>query len=448
MHNFMVSKAVDIVTKSVMDLDNEKLKNLTKTLTQEAIGISKELEMNGQHVSSEILAARLNGILTRIKYEILNQGPDNSPNEFPIFNVSHNPSAPYPNPINHLYDKRYKDAYSTFIKQPSSRETVAPTTPTSPPPPPLPPKTLKDTSTSNSLNTNTPSTNFPFIPNPASPYSQHHQSFFPQQAISAYNNQQHNSFMPPMQNYYPLHQAMTHNPFGTMPSHHEDTQIGFSNLRRSSTADDIRPRSLSRSNSNIDNREPFYENKYRNHSIVDDQRSDTLSNHQQRDQNEKIKVHVYDHNEQRYPKPILKQNDNHEYSRKVYISPESNMGTDTLNDLMAVVDSRRKTDTPLNSDRVIIIDRNKPKDKLRLFEVRRESPKTSTYDNKNVVPPPVFMQPTSYQQSSMQQAPPKMYTSGPMYYTNSLPSFPTTVPTAAFNFQTPFTGYYPMMYRY
>jgi hypothetical protein len=47
----------------------------------------------------------------------LKKGPDPSPNEFPIFNVSHNPASPYPNPINHLYDKRYKEAYSTFIKQ-------------------------------------------------------------------------------------------------------------------------------------------------------------------------------------------------------------------------------------------------------------------------------------------------------------------------------------------
>src|ERR1700722_17327825 len=79
-------------------------------------------------------------------FNVFLKGPDPSPNEFPIFNVSHNPAAPYPNPINHLYDKRYKEAYSTFIKQSSS----SPSTPSQPKTPETPTSALSPPTTSNS----------------------------------------------------------------------------------------------------------------------------------------------------------------------------------------------------------------------------------------------------------------------------------------------------------
>ncbi|UJR28237.1 hypothetical protein I4U23_009487 [Adineta vaga] len=116
-YNFMVSRAVDLVARKLAGMDTETVGRLTQILSEEAQSISDELQYSGQTVDADILAARLEGLVTRMKYEARNQGPDPSPHEFPIFNVSHNPAAPYPNPINHLYDKRYKEAYSTFIKQ-------------------------------------------------------------------------------------------------------------------------------------------------------------------------------------------------------------------------------------------------------------------------------------------------------------------------------------------
>ncbi|CAF0758719.1 unnamed protein product [Didymodactylos carnosus] len=370
-HHSMVSKAVDIVAKSVMDLDSNALTRLTKALNEEATIILKELENNGQNVNSEILAARLDGMLMRIKYEILNQ-VHNSPNEFPIFNVSHNPSAPYPNPINHLYDKRYKDAYSTFINQSQTLENDVPPTSSGILPPS--PKIV------NSANANTP-----FNPNLSLPHQ--HQQPMP---VYNYNDNRPNNIF--MQNHYPSHQQKPQYLLGTMPHSHENINIGFNNLRQSSTVDDIDYRQ-------------FHHHKHRIPSNINDRSFELPYNHHRKDRKEKIKVYSDDD-----PNTILKIRDGQDYSRKVYVSPEANIGANTVFDLMAAVDSRRKTDTPSNADRVIIIDRNKPKDKMRLFGIQRESPKT------------------------------------PKFYPNNL-SLPATMHKVGRNFQIPSGFYYPVLHK-
>ncbi|CAF3345184.1 unnamed protein product [Rotaria socialis] len=113
----IVSRAVDLVARKLAGMDSEKIVRFTNILSEEAQRISDELQYSGQQVNANILAARLEGFLKRLKYEFRNQGPDPSPYEFPIFNVSHNPNLVYPKPINRLYGKKAKKKNSTSIEQ-------------------------------------------------------------------------------------------------------------------------------------------------------------------------------------------------------------------------------------------------------------------------------------------------------------------------------------------
>ena len=72
-HNFMISRAVDLVARKLAGMDSETIGRLTQALSEEAQMISDELQYSGEKVNSDILAARLEGLVTRMKYEVRNQ---------------------------------------------------------------------------------------------------------------------------------------------------------------------------------------------------------------------------------------------------------------------------------------------------------------------------------------------------------------------------------------
>ena len=72
-HNFMISRAVDLVARKLAGMDPETIGRLTQVLSEEAQSISDELQHSGQNVDSDVLAARLDGLVTRMKYEFRNQ---------------------------------------------------------------------------------------------------------------------------------------------------------------------------------------------------------------------------------------------------------------------------------------------------------------------------------------------------------------------------------------
>jgi len=69
----MISKAVDLVARKLAGMDSETVSRVTQVLSEEAQMISEELQHSGQNVDSDILAARLEGIVARIKYEARNK---------------------------------------------------------------------------------------------------------------------------------------------------------------------------------------------------------------------------------------------------------------------------------------------------------------------------------------------------------------------------------------
>lgn len=72
-YNFMVSRAVDLVARKLAGLDTDTVSRLTQILGEEAQAISEELQYSGQPVDSEVLAARLEGVVARMKYEVKNK---------------------------------------------------------------------------------------------------------------------------------------------------------------------------------------------------------------------------------------------------------------------------------------------------------------------------------------------------------------------------------------
>ncbi|CAF5112279.1 unnamed protein product, partial [Rotaria socialis] len=72
-YSIMISKAVNLVARKLAGMDSETVSHLSQILSEEALAISDELRNSGQPVDSDILAARLEGIALRMKYEFLNQ---------------------------------------------------------------------------------------------------------------------------------------------------------------------------------------------------------------------------------------------------------------------------------------------------------------------------------------------------------------------------------------
>lgn len=72
-YNFMISRAVDLVARKLAGMDSDTVARLTQVLSEEAQMISEELQHSGENVSADILAARLEGVVARMKYEVRNQ---------------------------------------------------------------------------------------------------------------------------------------------------------------------------------------------------------------------------------------------------------------------------------------------------------------------------------------------------------------------------------------
>ena len=69
----MISKAVDLVANKLAGLDSETISRLTQVLSEEAQVISEEFQSSGRQVDADMLAAKLDGLVMRMKYEIRNQ---------------------------------------------------------------------------------------------------------------------------------------------------------------------------------------------------------------------------------------------------------------------------------------------------------------------------------------------------------------------------------------
>ena len=69
----MISKAVDLVARKLAGMDPDAVARLTQALSEEAQMISEDLQRSGQNIDTDILAARLDGMVTRMKYEVRNQ---------------------------------------------------------------------------------------------------------------------------------------------------------------------------------------------------------------------------------------------------------------------------------------------------------------------------------------------------------------------------------------
>ncbi|CAF3535118.1 unnamed protein product [Rotaria sordida] len=458
----MISKAVDLVARKLAGFDTDTIARLTQVLSEEAQMISEELQHSGQVVDSDILAAKLEGLVARMKYEIRNQGPDPSPHEFPIFNVSHNPSAPYPNPINHLYDKRYKEAYSTFIKQKQP-----------PPPPPPPPEPSTPTS---------PIAPFPSKPtrNPENPsHGNYPQGQYQQQSNK--QTQQSGNVFPT--SHQPPHIGWSYmNPYATMPRSHaayyqqqvskpmqtvkeHSSTNNIPKIRRSSTGEDLHSHGLSRSASNdsLNYLADSGTEKIRVRVINDKSASSST------DPN----INKYPNNQFNTKKSILKSSsdeddDNNKQmvtTRRIYTTPDTEIDRETIHDLVKVVDkqqssSRQSTSSPMK-ERIIIIDRrgrNTPdndlnssgNDRIRTFEVR-----TSTTEVPPSIPspaPPITSAtpvPTSTVSSNgyaLQQ--PNYYTGQQLFYQQ--PKMYMSAPTNLYPTGTPYVAgvntYYPYAY--
>jgi hypothetical protein len=385
---------------------------------------------------------------------IFKKGPDPSPYEFPIFNVSHNPLAPYPNPINHLYDKRYKEAYSTFIKPNPPASTTSqqnePSTPTSP------------SSSQPTTNTNSP-------PYPTYPQGQY--------------QQQSNKQAPPPIGFTPAFRQQPVggwqyvNPYATMPRSHAayyqqqaskvpppiQEQPSTNNtqpLRRSSTGEDLSSHSLSRS-------ENKNELNYSTNSGAEKIRVRVINDNSVSSSTDP-QTNTFLNNHPYAQRSILKSNngstDNKEIvpTRTIYTSPNTEIGSETMEDLLKVVNNQQSTSSP-GTERIIIIDRrgastsdNNPNssgmDRFRTFEIRTSSagptpstpPITSTATTSNPTPTTS----TSSAAYAMQQ--PNYYTGQRFFYQQ--PKMYMSLPNNLYSATTPYVAgannFYPFGYYY
>lgn len=277
------------------------------------------------------------------------QGPDPSPHEFPIFNVSHNPEAPYPNPINHLYDKRYKEAYSTFIKQNQATPAKQPPPKNEPPTPPTaPPK--------------------PNVQSP--PYPTYPQGSFQRQTSKP--AVQPPGTVAPYQQQPPIGWQFV-NPYATMPrsqaayyqqqvakanpsTHEQPPANQTQSVRRSSTGEDIHSRPLSRSASSNDlNHATNTGAEKIRVRVINDNGSSSVnpqlaSNHRSTPQRSILK-----------PQSDTGATQETARTRVVYAPSNTPIGTETMQDLLKVVNSQRSeppgsANSPM-TERIIIIDR-------------------------------------------------------------------------------------------
>ena len=72
-YGYMISKAVELVARKLAEYDPETISRLSNALSEEAQAISDEMNNEGQSIDADILAARLEGVVKRMKYEAKNQ---------------------------------------------------------------------------------------------------------------------------------------------------------------------------------------------------------------------------------------------------------------------------------------------------------------------------------------------------------------------------------------
>ena len=72
-HPFVVSKAVHLAARPLAGMDPGLVMQLRQILGEEAQRISDELQQNGNHVNAEIIAARLDGFVRRLKHDLQDQ---------------------------------------------------------------------------------------------------------------------------------------------------------------------------------------------------------------------------------------------------------------------------------------------------------------------------------------------------------------------------------------
>lgn len=385
------------------------------------------------------------------------KGPDPSPHEFPIFNVSHNPEAPYPNPINHLYDKRYKEAYSTFIKQNPSTPSPATVKKNDPPPPPSP--------------TSPPSTQSP-------PYPAHQQVQFQRQTSKPTPQP------PPSGNVLPSNQQppigwQFVNPYATMPRSHaayyqqqaarmmppiQEQPSANPNqpVRHSSTGEDIQPRPISRSASNNDLNYPTNSGaeKIRVRVINDNSTPSSPSS---------ANPPVFPNHRATPQRSILKpqgdpgNNQEPARTRIVYAPPNSEIGTETMEDLFKVVNNQRSEPSGSGAspmtERVIIIDRrgsgtpdnnsnSSGKERYRAFEIRSSAAPNPSPSPTTTTPAAPLAQSASAT-SAAYVTPRSAYNTGQqMFYQQ--PKMYGSVPSSIYSPATPYVmganSFYPFTY--
>ncbi|CAF1057763.1 unnamed protein product [Adineta ricciae] len=452
-YNFMVSRAVDLVARKLAGMDTETVARLTQVLSEEAQSISDELQYSGQNVDADVLAARLEGLVARIKHEARNTDHDPSPHEFPIFNVSHNPSAPYPNPINHLYDKRYKEAYSTFIKQNQQQSSASSATTAA--------------STSSSSTSQTPKSSTPSVPSPATssttvaikPSSS---STNPNYSKVQYQRQSSNQL--PSPGFVPAFTSQNTSgwpytsPYLVMTNSNGDyyssqgsnnAQPSSSNaqvVHRSATGTDLQSSALSRSVSTNNLSQSSATGK------------------------EQIRVRVI--NDSSNPSGLLRRsnsamnvNNDALTTPTIYASPSTELDKETMEDLFKVVNSqraeaRRSTASPMR-ERIIVIDRRgsatpdnggnpSGQNRFRTYEIRTpglEKPSSSSTGTTPTSPSTTTVAvPSTTYTSQPQQT--NYFPGQQVYYQQ--PKMYSSTPTNPFSTSTPYAsrvnGFYPYGY--
>jgi hypothetical protein len=419
------------------------------------------------------------------------KGPDPSPNEFPIFNVSHNPESPYPNPINHLYDKRYKEAYSTFYKPnqaaASTSQKPEPSSPASPSAP-----QPKPSSNSSSYPTHSqgqqqqqPKSNSNSSSYPTHSQGQQQQQPKPNSNSSSYpTHSQGQQQQPNIQRPYPPgfipgvqeQQAaywQNMNPYATMPRSHaayyqqqqqQASKLPQSNqeqpstyspegVRRSSTSEDVRPHSLSRSTSS--NELNSGKEKIRVRVINDNSASSSYDPQTNTSSNNRFQTQ----------RSILRTNNNDDDSKQkvpthtIYTSSENEISKETIEDIFKAVNGQRSESTQSTSspmvERIIIIDRrgssapdnnsnSSGTDRIRTVEVRTStagttpstpSTPTATAATTTTTSTPTattntasnayaFQQPNYYGGQQLYYQQPRMYASTPNMFSAATPYVP------------------------
>ncbi|UJR21239.1 hypothetical protein I4U23_024334 [Adineta vaga] len=105
----------------MVGMDSHTVAQLTHILSEEAQMISDELKNNAQNINPDMIAAKLDGLVLRMKQELRNKGPDSSSYEFPIYQSSDHSSSVHPDPNNYLYDKRYNEAAYPSVRHTQSK---------------------------------------------------------------------------------------------------------------------------------------------------------------------------------------------------------------------------------------------------------------------------------------------------------------------------------------